>query len=109
MYSIMSVRASYVQEFVNKYGTVPKLETAGPHRKIFHNPNETRAGIVTAGGLCPGLNNVIKGLVEVLAFDGCNEDELAFVTKAMAEGELTEKLNSISSISVESFIRVTDY
>ncbi len=69
MYSIMSVRASYVQEFVNKYGTVPKLETAGPHRKIFHNPNETRAGIVTAGGLCPGLNNVIKGLVEVLAFD----------------------------------------
>jgi 6-phosphofructokinase 1 len=69
MYSLLSVRASYVHEFVNKYGTVPKLESAGPHRKIFHDPNTTRAAIVTAGGLCPGLNNVIKGLVEVLAFD----------------------------------------
>ena len=57
------------------------------------------------------LEDVVAAIgdVEVLAFDGCNEDELAFVTKAMAEGELTEKLNSISSISVESFIRVTDY
>lgn len=69
MYTLLSVRASYVQEFVEKYGTVPKLESAGPHRKIFHDPNNTRAAIVTAGGLCPGLNNVIKGLVEVLAFD----------------------------------------
>jgi 6-phosphofructokinase 1 len=37
--------------------------------KIFHDPNWTRVGIVTAGGLCPGLNNVIKGLVEILFFD----------------------------------------
>ncbi len=69
MYSMLSVRARYVHAFVEKYGTVPKLESAGPHRKIFHDPNNTRAAIVTAGGLCPGLNNVIKGLVEVLAFD----------------------------------------
>lgn len=69
MYSLLTVRASYVHEFVKRYGSVPKLETAGPHRKIFHNPETTKAAIVTAGGLCPGLNNVIKGLVEVLAFD----------------------------------------
>ncbi len=69
MYTLLSVRASYVHEFVKRYGAVPKLESAGPHRKIFHDPNTTRAAIVTAGGLCPGLNNVIKGLVEVLAFD----------------------------------------
>ncbi len=69
MYSLLSVRASYVHAFIKRYGSVPKLESAGPHRKIFHDPKETRAAIVTAGGLCPGLNNVIKGLVEVLAFD----------------------------------------
>ena len=68
MYSLLSVRSSYVQEFVKKYGSAPKLESAGPHRKIFHDPSATRAAIVTAGGLCPGLNNVIKGLVEVLTF-----------------------------------------
>ncbi len=69
LYSLVSVRASYVHEFMQKYGYVPKLEAAGPHRKIFHEPSATRAAIVTAGGLCPGLNNVIKGLVEVLTFD----------------------------------------
>ena len=69
MYSMLSVRSAYVSEFFKKYGKVPALESAGPHRKIFHDPSSTKVAIVTAGGLCPGLNNVIKGLVEVLAFD----------------------------------------
>ncbi|MEG2414680.1 MAG: ATP-dependent 6-phosphofructokinase [Kiritimatiellia bacterium] len=68
-YSLLSVRAGYIHQFMTAYGSVPKLESCGPHRKIFHDPATTRAAIVTAGGLCPGLNNVIKGLVEVLAFD----------------------------------------
>ena len=52
-----------------KLGALPTFERAGPLPKIFHDPSWTRAGIVTAGGLCPGLNNVIKGLVEILSFD----------------------------------------
>ena len=39
------------------------LEVAGPREKIFFDPAKTRAGIVTCGGLCPGLNNVIRSLV----------------------------------------------
>src|SRR6202012_6195460 len=34
---------------------------------IYFDPSRTRAGIVTCGGLCPGLNNVIRGLVLQLA------------------------------------------
>lgn len=45
------------------------FEQAGPHRKIFHDPSWSRAAILTAGGLCPGLNHVIKGLVEILSLD----------------------------------------
>jgi len=52
-----------------KLGHLPGFERAGAHRKIFHDPSWTRVGIVTAGGLCPGLNNVIKGLVEILTYD----------------------------------------
>lgn len=48
---------------------VPSLEAAGPRETIFHDPAWTRAGIVTCGGLCPGLNSVIKGLVQTLWFD----------------------------------------
>jgi 6-phosphofructokinase 1 len=44
----------------------PAFQKAGPRRLLFHDPATTHAGIVTCGGLCPGLNNVIKGLVTVL-------------------------------------------
>ena len=52
-----------------KLGHLPTFEKAGPKECIFHDPRWTRVGIVTAGGLCPGLNTVIKGLVEILKFD----------------------------------------
>jgi 6-phosphofructokinase 1 len=42
---------------------LPTFELAGPRSKIFFRPGELRAGIVTCGGLCPGINNVVRGLV----------------------------------------------
>lgn len=47
---------------------IPGFEPAGPRRKIFFDPSKTRAGIVTCGGLCPGFNDVIRGLVMELHF-----------------------------------------
>jgi 6-phosphofructokinase 1 len=47
-------------------GELPSFEPAGPRRMIFFDPAKTRAGIVTCGGLCPGLNDVIRGLVRNL-------------------------------------------
>jgi 6-phosphofructokinase 1 len=38
------------------------FELAGPRAKLFFDLAKTRAGIVTCGGLCPGLNNVIRAL-----------------------------------------------
>lgn len=55
-----------MRQFEEKVGHLPSFERAGPLAKIFHDPSWSRVGIVTAGGLCPGLNNVIKGLVEEL-------------------------------------------
>jgi 6-phosphofructokinase 1 len=37
-------------------------ELAGARREIFFNPEETTVGIVTCGGLCPGLNDVIRAI-----------------------------------------------
>ena len=38
------------------------FELAGARQDLFFDPPETRAGIVTCGGLCPGLNDVIRSL-----------------------------------------------
>jgi 6-phosphofructokinase 1 len=56
------------------------FELAGPRAQLFFDPKQTRAGIVTCGGLCPGLNDVIRslflelhhayGVKEVLGFRG---------------------------------------
>jgi len=41
----------------------PRFESAGPREKIFFDPATLNCGIVTCGGLCPGLNDVIRSVV----------------------------------------------
>jgi 6-phosphofructokinase 1 len=41
----------------------PAFELAGPREKIYFTPGTLRCGIVTCGGLCPGLNDVIRSIV----------------------------------------------
>ena len=47
---------------------LPGFEPSGPRRKIYFDPSKTRVGIVTCGGLCPGLNDVIRALVLELTY-----------------------------------------
>lgn len=44
------------------------MEVAGPRQRNFFRGEEVVAGMVTCGGLCPGMNNVIRGLVRGLWF-----------------------------------------
>jgi 6-phosphofructokinase 1 len=44
----------------------PAFELAGPREKIYFDPGALRCGIVTCGGLCPGLNDVIRSVVYCL-------------------------------------------
>ena len=39
---------------------------AGPRRELHFDPTKVKAAVVTCGGLCPGLNNVIRELVNSL-------------------------------------------
>lgn len=59
-------------------GDFPALELAGPRRKLFFEPGRVRIGIVTCGGLCPGLNNVIRSLVMSAEFHYQAEKILGF-------------------------------
>ena len=44
------------------------LEKAGPRENLYFEPSNTTAAIVTCGGLCPGLNNVIRSIVMSLHY-----------------------------------------
>jgi 6-phosphofructokinase 1 len=51
-------------EAIIRDGKIPRhFEMAGPREKIYFDPSKLRCGIVTCGGLCPGLNDVIRAMV----------------------------------------------
>lgn len=61
-----SSQVKNIQSQIKNCKTFPSFEKAGPRQKLFHAPKQSRAAVITCGGLCPGLNNVIKGVVNVL-------------------------------------------
>lgn len=52
-----------IREFIEKGIDLPAMEMAGPRENIFFDPSRLACGIVTCGGLCPGLNDVIRSIV----------------------------------------------
>ena len=57
--------ARIIEEF-QQNGKLMAFQKAGPRQNIYHDPAWSHAAILTAGGLCPGLNDVIKGLTRSL-------------------------------------------
>jgi len=57
-----------VEKFSKSGVTPPYFEMAGPREKIYFDPSKLKCGIVTCGGLCPGLNDVIRAIVLSLHF-----------------------------------------
>lgn len=46
-----------------------KFIKSGPRKEIFFDPEETKVCIVTCGGLCPGLNTVIREITMSLWYN----------------------------------------
>jgi 6-phosphofructokinase 1 len=65
---LYDVSVSSIRESIEKGETPVSFEIAGPRDTLFFEPAKTKAGIVTCGGLCPGLNNVIRSLVHQLYY-----------------------------------------
>jgi 6-phosphofructokinase 1 len=42
---------------------LPALEYAGPRRRLYFDPCKIRCALVTCGGICPGLNAIIRSVV----------------------------------------------
>src|SRR5690606_8213796 len=57
------IRASEWVEQLKKEGPPSSFELAGPRKKIYFDPSKLRCALVTCGGLCPGLNDIIRSIV----------------------------------------------
>jgi 6-phosphofructokinase 1 len=55
-------RFEEIQPYIDAGEEPPSLELAGPRERIFFDPAAIACGIVTCGGLCPGINDVIRAI-----------------------------------------------
>jgi 6-phosphofructokinase 1 len=60
---LLSSSLETVSGILAQGGRLPAFEKAGPRSKIYFDPSKLKCGIVTCGGLCPGLNDVIRAVV----------------------------------------------
>ena len=59
---------STVKSYLKDGDDPPVFEMAGPREKIYFEPGNLACGIVTCGGLCPGINDVIRAIVMSLHY-----------------------------------------
>jgi len=65
---LADIDAETVAEQIREGKKPLSFERAGPRRKVFFDPSKVRCAVVTCGGLCPGLNDIIRSIVLELHF-----------------------------------------
>lgn len=60
---VMDVDLNHINEMIQEGQSLPAFEMAGPREKLYFDPSKLRCGLVTCGGLCPGLNDIIRAIV----------------------------------------------
>ncbi|XP_073392228.1 ATP-dependent 6-phosphofructokinase 5, chloroplastic isoform X5 [Physcomitrium patens] len=90
-----------------------RARRAGPRAWIYFNPEQVKAAIVTCGGLCPGLNDVIRQVVFTLETYGVNHilgiqyGFKGFVDKNYPPIKLSRKLVKTINMEGGSFLGVS--
>jgi len=57
-----------IQKHSGELDKLPSFELAGPRKLLHFEPGKISCGIVTCGGLCPGINNVVRGIVNAMYY-----------------------------------------
>ncbi|BBO74120.1 ATP-dependent 6-phosphofructokinase [Desulfosarcina widdelii] len=60
---MINIRRADIQAMVDQGVDLPSFELAGPRRKVYFDASKLRCAIATCGGLCPGLNDIIRAIV----------------------------------------------
>jgi len=60
---LIDVNEARVNRMVEEGQTLPCFELAGPRRRIYFDPSKLKCALVTCGGLCPGINDIIRSIV----------------------------------------------
>ncbi|MBW1693725.1 MAG: ATP-dependent 6-phosphofructokinase [Deltaproteobacteria bacterium] len=60
---LLDVNIKRLNQMIEEKKELLSFELAGPRKKIYFDPSKLRCALVTCGGLCPGLNDIIRAIV----------------------------------------------
>ncbi len=60
---VVDVQLDHLEENYQKGEKIVSFDQAGPREKIYFDPSKLKCAIATCGGLCPGLNDIIRSIV----------------------------------------------
>ena len=60
---LVDIHPEEIEAYLQKGERPPTFELAGPRKNIYFDPSKLRCALVTCGGLCPGLNDIIRSIV----------------------------------------------
>lgn len=65
---LFDIRSEKILKAIKAGQEMAYFELSGPREKIYFDPSKVRCAIVTCGGLCPGLNDIIRSIFMELYF-----------------------------------------
>jgi 6-phosphofructokinase 1 len=60
---LIEVDATRINRMIKDQKELHCFELAGPRHQIFFDPSKLKCALVTCGGLCPGINDIIRSIV----------------------------------------------
>ena len=83
------------------------FEKAGPRKKIYFDASKTKCAVVTCGGLCPGVNDVIRSLV----MEACHNYKVSGVLgiRYGLEGFIAEYGHDVWEMTPESVSSIHEF
>jgi 6-phosphofructokinase 1 len=103
---LIHVNEKSIQRMLELGKKPPAFEVAGPRRKIYFDPSKIRCALVTCGGLCPGLNDIIRSVVlELYHRYGVKR---IYGIKYGLQGFMPEYGHDVMELEPESVVRILD-
>ncbi|MBW2540363.1 MAG: 6-phosphofructokinase, partial [Deltaproteobacteria bacterium] len=60
---LIDIEMDSLTAMIKKKETPASFELAGPRSRIYFDPSKLKCALVTCGGLCPGLNGILRSVV----------------------------------------------
>ena len=103
---LIHVNEKHIQRMMDEGKRPPAFEMAGPRRTIYFDPSKVRCALVTCGGLCPGLNDIIRSIVlELYHRYGVKK---IYGIKYGLQGFIPEYGHDVMEMHPENVVRILD-